>query len=541
MERIAKLAAWFVLLHGWQRLLTAFALGLASALAMPPLYLFPVLFFTLAGFAWIIDSAYSDARTGFFGQLRSAFAPGWWFGFGYFLAGLWWIGNAFLVEAEDFAWAMPFAVILLPALLAVFWGIASVIARLFWSDHWGRVFALAAGFGAAEYLRGTLLTGFPWNALGYAIMPHPLLMQGAAVLGLYGMSIVAVLVFALPLVALSTARGGKPWPKLPVVLAVVLVAVQAGYGAFRLATAPQAGDGPTIRIMQPAIEQRDKLAAGNELSVVETYLRVSAMAPDGGEGSLEGIDYLIWPESAFPFLLTEQPDVIAAIADLLPEGTTLITGALRTEPGAAGNPQGHVYNSIYVIDSHGEILEAADKTHLVPFGEYLPFQNLLETYGFEQLTRLPGGFEAGAQRSLLLSDSRYPVLPLICYEIIFSGALRDGVSAAATKPGWIVNLTNDAWFGRTPGPYQHFQQARLRGIEEGLAVVRVANTGISAAADAYGNVLRILPLGVQGTADFTLPPATGETLFSRFGHQPFGGLLIACMAIALIARRRALT
>lgn len=539
MERIAKLAAWFVLLHGWQRLLTAFALGLASALAMPPLYLFPVLFFTFAGFAWIIDSAYSDARTGFFGQLRSAFAPGWWFGFGYFLAGLWWIGNAFLVEAEDFAWAMPFAVILLPALLAIFWGFASVIARLFWSDHWGRVFALAAGFGAAEYLRGTLLTGFPWNAIGYAIMPHPVAMQAAAVLGVYGMGVVAVLVFTLPLVALSTTRGGKTWPRLPMVLAIILVAAQAGYGAFRLATVQQVAGGPTIRIMQPAIDQRDKLAVGNELSVVETYLKVSATAPDGEKSELEGIDYLIWPESAFPFLLTEQPEVIAAIADLLPEGTTLVTGALRTEPGAAGNPQGHVYNSIYVIDSNGEILEAADKTHLVPFGEYLPLQNLLETYGFEQLTKLKGGFEAGAQRAVLLQNSDHPVLPLICYEIIFSGALRNGVSAAAPQPTWIVNLTNDAWFGRTPGPYQHFHQARLRGIEEGLAVVRVANTGISAVSDAYGNILSMIPLGARSTADATLPAAAAPTLFSRFGFRLFIGLLIACVAIALIARKRA--
>ena len=539
MERIAKLSAWFVLLHGWQRLLTAFGLGLISALAMPPLYFFPVLFFTFAGFAWVMDSVYSDARTGFFGQLRAAFAPGWWFGFGYFLAGLWWIGNAFLVEAEDFAWALPFAVILLPALLAVFWGVASIIARLFWSDHWGRVFALATGFGAAEYLRGTLLTGFPWNAIGYAIMPHPVAMQGASVLGLYGMSVIAVLVFTLPLVALSSNASGKRWPKLPMALAAMLVIVQTGYGAFRLSTAPQTEDGPVIRIMQPAIDQRDKLAVGNELSVVETYLEVSATSPDGEEDSLEGIDYLIWPESAFPFLLTEQPEVIAAIADLLPEGTTLITGALRTEPGAAGNPQGHVYNSIYVIDSNGEILEAADKTHLVPFGEYLPFQNLLETYGFEQLTRLKGGFEAGSQRAVLLESGDHPVLPLICYEIIFSGALRDGVSGAAPKPEWIVNLTNDAWFGRTPGPYQHLQQARLRGIEEGLPVVRVANTGISAVTDAYGNILRELPLGARGTADVILPAGLADTVFARFGHRLFGGLLIICLAIALIARRRA--
>lgn len=537
MEKIAKLAAWFVLLQGWQRLLTAFALGLASALAMPPVYFFPVLFFTFASFAWIMDGAYSDARTGFFGLLRSAFAPGWWFGFGYFLAGLWWIGNAFLIEAEDFAWALPFAVVLLPALLAVFWGIAAVIARLLWSDHWGRAFALAAGFGAAEYLRGTLFTGFPWNAIGYAIMPHPVLMQGAAVLGLYGMTVIAVLVLALPMIALSAGSGGKAWPRLPLMLAVVLAAAQSGYGAYRLATAAETGAGPAIRIMQPAIEQRDKLAPGNELSIIETYLDVSVSSPEGDKDGLEGIDYLIWPESAFPFLLTEQPEVIAAIANMLPEGTTLVTGALRWEPGGAGNPQGHVYNSIYVIDSNGEILEAADKTHLVPFGEYLPFQTLLETYGFEQLTRQAGGFAAGAQRNVLLGSGDHPMLPLICYEAIFSGALRNGLSDAAAKPAWIVNLTNDAWFGRTPGPYQHFQQALLRGVEEGIPVVRVANTGISAVSNAHGQILESIPLGAQGTADAVLPQALGDTLFTRFGHGPFGALLIACCIIALTSRR----
>ncbi|MCB1385852.1 MAG: apolipoprotein N-acyltransferase [Nitratireductor sp.] len=541
MGRLEKLAGWFILLEGWRRLWAAFALGLISALALAPVDLVPVMFVTLPGLVFILDGVYGDARRSFFRTLLAAFAPGWWFGFGYLLGGLWWIGNALLVEAELFAWALPLAILVLPAGLALFFGLATVIARMLWSEGWGRVMALAFALGATEFLRGTVLTGFPWNTLGYTAMPAALLMQSASVVGVYGMTVLAVPIFALPLVTLAGPGRGRALKRPPLLLALLLLAAHTGFGAWRLATNPEDNDGTIrIRLMQPDIDQREKLTPGNEALVLATYLDVSRQAPaaTGGEASgLNDIDYLIWPESAFPFLLTEEPQALAAIAELLPAGTRLITGALRAEPGAAGNPRGKVYNSVFVISDAGEIEEASDKTHLVPFGEYLPFQDLLEAIGLEQLTRVQGGFEPGSQRRVLQAASSRPFLPLICYEVVFSGAIRDNPTAQSAA-SWIVNLTNDAWFGHTPGPYQHLRQTRVRAVEEGLPIVRAANTGISAIIDPMGRLVAKLPVGMRGTADGRLPAAISTTFFIRFGTWIFATLLAISLAGSLLFRGR---
>jgi apolipoprotein N-acyltransferase len=259
---------------------------------------------------------------------------------------------------------------------------------------------------------------------------------------------------------------------------------------------------------------------------------------------LEGTNYVIWPESAFPFLLTERRDVLSMIGEMLPEGTQLITGAMRAEPNAAGNIYGKVYNSVFVIDETGEIIEAADKTHLVPFGEYLPFQETLEAIGLRQLTQLRGGFEAGAERKLLLQQSEFPLLALICYEIIFSGSLFDQeddlLEGGESSPKWIVNLTNDGWFGFTPGPYQHLRQSVLRAVEEGIPVIRVANTGISAVIDPYGRILMRTRLGMEAVIDSKLPRSSVPTIFTQFRHLGFYIILGLFFILALLTRRRAI-
>ena len=246
------------------------------------------------------------------------------------------------------------------------------------------------------------------------------------------------------------------------------------------------------------------------------------------------VTHLIWPESAFPFFLTREAEALAQIAKLLPDGTVLITGAVRAPETVPTEAVKRAYNSIYVLDHDASILSIYDKVHLVPFGEYLPFQDFLERLGFTQLVRVSGGFIPGDRRRTITAPRAPSFLPLVCYEVVFPGqAVPRG-----ERPGWLLNLTNDGWFGRSPGPYQHLQQARVRAIEEGLPLVRAANTGISAVVDPVGRVVSSLPLGTEGVLDASLPQALRRTPYSRWGDGPAGLMLVAAFILVLQWRRR---
>lgn len=534
-EKIEKLAGWCILLAGWRRHLVAFVAGAISALAMPPFDLVFVMFFTFPVLVWLLDGAASEPAAGLVRKLWEAFKPGFYFGFGYFTAGLWWIGNALLVDAENFVWALPFAVIAVPAVLAVFWGVATACSRLFWHSDARRLFILAAAFALFEFLRGIVATGFPWNAVSYAAYVSPVFMQSASVLGIYGMTAFAVFVFSSAGVIVPGSSKRASGRKFVFGLSVLLVFAHTGYGMFRLPNDPSPlVNDVRLRLMQPAINQREKFSPEKEAEIFRTYLDLSTSTGESGKQGLSGVTHLIWPESAFPFLLTERRDALAAIAAMLPEETTLVTGAARAESAATGSHGGFVFNSVYLVDHKGEVISAADKTHLVPFGEYLPFQGFAESLGLQQLTKQQGGFEPGSSRKLLSTGKGPQFLPLICYEIIFS----DDVWNSRTRPGWIVNLTNDAWFGNTPGPYQHLRQSVLRGVEEGLPVVRVANTGISGVFDAYGRVLNRLELGTKGIIDTGLPTALKPTLFVLHGGMIQFGIMVLFFAIGLFPLRK---
>jgi len=531
LTRLENLAAWLMLLTGWRRYMAVFIAGLASSLAMAPFDLFFVFFITLPVLVWAMDGAYADGDSRFSAKITGAFLIGWWFGFGYFLSGLWWIGNAFLVEAEDFAWALPIAVTALPAGLALFWGAATVFARALWSDHWSRVLALTLALGLGEYARSVLFTGFPWNAIGQAAMINAPTMQSAALVGQNAVMLFAIMVFAMPLTVLAMVHLPRKTRIRLLILPVLIAIVHLGYGYFRLSqNETRYAENVHLRLVQPNIDQGSKFDPDTEAELMATYFSLSK---GKGPGELADVNFLIWPESAFPFLLTERRDVLSDIGNMLPPNTQLITGALRTEPGSAGNPYGHVYNSIYLISDNGEIIEAADKVHLVPFGEYLPFQSTLEAFGLEQLTRIRGGFESASERKLLNGKVGGPFAPLICYEVIFSGETGPSLEAdmlGQERPRWIVNLTNDGWFGVTPGPHQHFRQAVIRGVEEGLPLVRVANTGISGVSDAYGRVLQKLALGEKGIIDSGLPLPAETTFYARHRDVPLYAVLIFLFA-----------
>ncbi len=495
---------------------------------MPPLGFFPILFLTLPVFVLLLDGATADPRAGVIRRRLPAFWSGWCFGFGYFLGGLWWIGAAFLADAGAFIALMPFAVLLLPAGLALFWGLGAAIARLVWPEGWGRVLSLAAMMTLAEWLRGHVFTGFPWNAFGYTLMPAPILMQGAALVGLWGMTLAAFLVFAAPVLVLDERRRRGNIVTLLVV--AVLFLANLGYGAVRLTLAADATvPGVALRLVQPVVAQDEKWSPGRDSAVLQRYLQLSATGIK--EGAPPPFSILIWPETALPFFLTDQPNALAAIGALLPKGTTLITGAARNEPGADPDAAGRVFNSIYVIGEDGVIRDAYDKVHLVPFGEYLPFDGVLSRLGLHQMVALPGGFDAGTRLRTLPLEGAPSFGPLICYEIIFPGAATDH----RLRPQWLVNVTNDGWFGDTPGPHQHLQQARVRAVEEGLPLARAANTGISAIVDPYGRITAQLPLEQSGVVDGALPQALAETTYEQYGDLIFAVGVLLALLLAIVA------
>ncbi|MDB5502301.1 MAG: apolipoprotein N-acyltransferase [Tardiphaga sp.] len=520
-----------ILAWGWKRAGIALLAGAVSSLAMAPFNAWPVLFVTFPIVVWLIDGAAAGKMRG----IPAAAMAGWWFGFGYFVPGLYWIGYAFLVDAQTFAWLLPAAIGGLPAYLALFTAAGFALARLLWTKDFSRVLTLAACLTIAEWLRGHVLTGFPWNTFGYALTEPLALAQSASLIGLWGLTFLAVAIFAAPAILIDgRSRAAKPW--LPAAIALALLVTMGVYGLVRLSRTPtQLVAGVKLRIMQPNLSQDARFNYAAKADIMSKYLALSDRSTGPQSTGVGDANVLIWPESAFPFFLSREPDAMAQIAELLPKGTVLVTGAVRPPDQPAGTRVTRAYNSIYVIDHDGSILSVYDKLHLVPFGEYLPYQSFMEKIGFQQLTKQIGGFLAGERRRNMDIPGAPKMLPLICYEAVFPGE----IGATDSRPGWIVNLTNDGWFGISTGPYQHMQQSRVRAIEQGLPVVRAANTGISAVVDPLGRIIARLDLGVEGVLDSGLPAAISPTIYSRSGDVP--AAMFVALAILLAVRRRTAT
>ena len=444
---------------------------------------------------WLIDGA----SAGRLGGVMTAALSGWWFGFGYFVAGLYWMGFAFLVDAKTFAWLLPFAVVGLPAALAFFMAAAFGVARLIWMRGPLRILSLALALTVAEWLRGHVLTGFPVEH--DRLFAHRSAGAGA---GLRADRAVGTDV----LCGLAVCKSRGPCRRARRYAAPVADGADPASRCSRSLrpTVPCASRSPRpntlpgvkLRIMQPNLAQDDKFNYGARQQVMARYLALSDRSTGPGASGVRDVTHLIWPESAFPFFLQREPEALRQIADLLPPGTVLIVGAARPASAAPTPGMVRAYNSIYVIDHDGATLSVYDKLHLVPFGEYLPFQDFLERLGLMQLTKVKGGYIPGTERKPIPIPRAPAFLPLICYEIVFPGeAVPSG-----ERPAWLVNLTNDGWFGQSSGPYQHLQQARVRAIEEGLPLVRAANTGVSAVIDpAWPARPRACRSGTEGVLD----------------------------------------
>ncbi|MHA1524476.1 MAG: apolipoprotein N-acyltransferase [Alphaproteobacteria bacterium] len=522
-DRLDLAIAWVTVLWGWRRFLAALVAGGASALALAPVFAFPILFVTLPVLVWLIDGIGAPGSR--WRVAVAGFGIGWGFGFGYFLVGLYWIGFAFLVEADQFAWMLPIAVAALPAGLALFTGVAVVVARAVWRPGYLRVVALAAAWAGLEWVRGEVLTGFPWNQLGQTLAFSDPLIQGAALAGDLGLSFLVVLVAGAPacLAAGPQKARWRRWQPL-IACAAALLAMFAA-GSYRLAgVGVETVPAVRLRIVQPNIAQSRKWRPAERSEIVAAMLELSDTSTSPTSAGVEDISHLIWPETALPVVMQNEPEIMAAIAALLPPKTRLLTGALRlgAPNGASRIP---IFNSIIEIDAAGSIGAVYDKRRLVPFGEYLPWRRFLSQFGFRQLTAQRKDFAAGTSPPVMVVGGAPPLAASVCYEIIFSGH----VAGIITRVGWILNVTNDAWFGDSPGPYQHLVQARMRAVEQGLPVIRAANTGISAVIDPFGRVARSLPYGVRGVIDSALPKALPATIFSQIGTTMVGILLVVIL------------
>lgn len=537
-------------LAGWHRLAAAFMLGATSILAMAPFFLWPVLLLTLPALLWLVDAAdeprpderrwpHLDKR-----RLRDAGLVGWSFAWGYHVAGLYWLREAFLVTGGALGMLWPLGVVALPAFLALYTGLAAAAAVALAPAGPRRVVALALTLAVSEWARGTLLTGFPWNVYGLALTGQPALMQSVSLVGIWGMTMITVLVLTIPMVVLAGPPGRLPkgWPR-PLVAGLLLtvpLALMAVFGTLRLRT-PLASpvDGVKVRLVQPSIPQHEKWRPENQPAFLRQQLALSLQAPDGTRDDLAGISHVIWPEAALPFLPLQRPEVLQAIADALPDRVHLVAGIIRAErgprSGAATGSAGEfrVYNSLAVFDGEGGLVGVYDKTHLVPFGEYLPFQDVLEWIGLSALTRQRGGFAIGPTPRPFLELPGMPgAAPLICYEGAFPGIGK----ASAGRPAVMINTTNDGWFGDTTGPRQHAHQARLRAVEEGVPLLRVANNGITAAYDAYGRELGRLGMNEIGVIDTVVPARIEPPAYARWGDFPFAIVSIVGL-LALLGLR----
>ena len=463
--------------RGWRGGATAVGLGALAALALPPVHLVPVLLLSLPGLLLLAGSRASARGAGWMG---------FWWGFGFHLFGLYWITEAILIEAAQFWWLVPLAVPALSVVMAVFVAVPAAVAWRF-APGWPRMLGFAGLFVLGEMLRGVVLTGFPWNPLGSVWAFGALFLQPAAWVGVFGLSLMTLVVFLAPLRGWRSAAG-----------AGLGLAVWAGLGAVRLAAPEPPVQLPGVVVVQGNIPQDRKWDRAMLADHFRRYLTLTAQGlREVGQPAV-----VVWPETASPYLLdrdTVARQMIAAAAG----GATVLAGSVRFD--AQDRPR----NSLVAVTGDGATAAIYDKAHLVPFGEYQPSWARVGV----QLVR-GDGFAPGPGPVTLHVPGLPPVGPSICYEAIFAGAVVD----AADRPGWMVNVTNDAWFGNSAGPYQHLAAARLRAVEEGLPLVRAANTGISAVFDARGRTVARLGIGETGVITAPLPDSLPGTLFSRAGN-----------------------
>ncbi len=495
--------------RGWRRNLAAYLCGATATLTLSPFFAFPLIIPAFAGLYILLENAPTKRRM---------FWDGWFWGWGYYMCGLYWFCIALLTDAEAFAWLIPFALFGLTGVIAMYSGLACLIfhhAQKRLSGQ-GALFAFALIWTLVELARGHLFTGFPWNLPGYSFGFSEPSLQLASVFGPYGLTFCVVLLGISP----CFARFGKSG-KTTTAGIWLLFAAGLAWGSLRIpATAQPTFPGISLRLIQANISQPHKWDPQLQLQGMREHIRL--MQQEG----IEKITHIIWPETAVPYVLQENSELARALGNALPPGKILLTGSLRSD--GTDFKTMNLWNSLMAIDHEGKLIGSYDKAHLVPFGEFQPFRPYLPK---EWMT--PVGekdFAWGTASQVLNWAGLPPMLPLICYEAIFPEMAQGQINEKGARPAWLLNVTNDAWFGLSTGPHQHFEMSRMRAVEQGVALVRVANTGISAVVDPYGRITATLPLGSQGILDAPLPtPLDTPTLYSAW-HS----LLLPLLTLGLI-------
>jgi apolipoprotein N-acyltransferase len=510
------LAETAMLSHGWRRFVLLVLAGAIAGLSVPPIFILPGLLIGFPIWIWCLDGA--ESRRGWRRLVGPAFRIGFAFGWGYFTVAFHWLGAAFFVDGGVMLALMPLAILALAALIALFWGLGSALAHLMWSHGPWRIVTLALWVTVAEWARGHVLTGFPFDLLGYALTPNDEMMQLASVIGIYGLTLLAALLAGLP--ALIWPADGRTLSRrlLPLFVGLLVIAGQVGFGYNRLAgTAVAERSDVAMRLVQPLVYEHADFGNVDPVALIDRLLALSDMRMGPDDMGLADITHLVWPESSLPFYLSSYPDALARIARLLPDTTTLLTGAPRQqyEPGAT-EPSGAPYNALLAINTDGEVVDSYDKSHLVPFGEYLPFGDALRRVGITQFVPGSEGWAHGDVRGRLMALPETPAfLALICYEILFSGDLGETENAQ-----FMLNITNDAWFDGSLGPAQHAHHARVRAVEEGMSLIRAANSGLTFATDPLGRVTAELAPMQMAALDVRPFERLAPTPFAQWRYWP---------------------
>jgi apolipoprotein N-acyltransferase len=500
--------------RGFLGFLLSVSLGALGVLGHAPFHFWPAFCVSICGLYLLMQGTAVSIK-----PMLAGFKVAWSWAFGYFLAGMFWVGNAFLVDAEKFAALMPIAIMALPAVLAVFWGMAGLVAARFWNIARNRLVLFALVFSLGEFARGHLLTGLPWNLPAYVWKPGEIISQSAALVGPYTLSTLTLLILASP-IAIVLANDKRE----RIVLMVAGFAVTVLMGVFGISRLHQAGPVDPMKGTGPIIAagQGEVWDIANADRVTQTYLNLLD-TPDARRA-----DIVIWPEGTFPFLLLERPDVLDIIQTKLGD-RTLVLGAIRREQTSNGDKYS---NSIIAMDvSNGGLKWRSnyDKFHLVPFGEYLPFRRIFSALGIASLVSYDGEMTPGAGPTTMMVKGAPLADPRVCYEVIFPSFNKAAIGTA----GWIVNISIDAWYGDLLGPDQHYAQARMRAIETGRPVVRAASGGWSSITDRYGRALSQHHSGA-GYAVARLPLDAASTLYDRFGEVIYAIFLAILLVIVMI-------
>ncbi|MGZ5986215.1 MAG: apolipoprotein N-acyltransferase [Caulobacteraceae bacterium] len=506
--------------------------GIATAFAHPPFGLLP----GILGYGLLFAAV---DRTEGDHPLRSAFWRAFLAGVAYFAVGCWWVAEAFLVDAAEQGWMAPFAVVLLAAGLGLFWGAGGLLYRaLRPRDTILKVLVFAGALSLLEWTRGHVLTGFPWNLPGETWRAGSPPSQAAALVGAYGLTWITLAAMSALAAPFAFGFRRSTWSLLAGGIAAVIGLY--GYGFWHLAHGETPAAGPVVRVVQADVRQEAKYAPEKFRDIVYRYLRLTAQPSASGRAP----DVVIWPEGAIPAsvadVMSPSLGIYPAIVSALKPGQTLLMGTYRSDERAV---KPTYYNSLYALRREGDdlkVLGIYDKYRLVPFGEYLPADKLLSAIGFKKMVHVAeDGFTPGPRPRPMLVAGLGLIQPLICYESLFPGFVREGGQLVGGRAAWIVNVSNDAWFGQTSGPWQHLNLASYRAIEEGMPIVRATPTGVSAVIDADGRPLQTLGLGKYGVIDMPLPgPRPHPTVFARFGETAFWIMMaVSVVALAPEARR----